>query len=70
MSSLLFSEHTLLFQFQQDNAHPHTNTILKACLKDTDTIPWPDTSPDLSLIENVWDAIVNTTNRVKSAGSE
>ena len=43
--------------FQQDNATPHTAGVSRACLEALDTLPWPSASPDLSPIENVWDAI-------------
>ena len=48
--------------FEQDNARLHTAAISRACFEDTDTMPWPAASPDLSPITNVWDAIGCTTN--------
>lgn len=43
--------------FQQDNDHPHTATVTKACCEQTDTTQWSVTSPGLFLTENVRDAI-------------
>ncbi|GFU08402.1 transposable element Tcb2 transposase [Trichonephila clavipes] len=40
--------------FQQDNAQPYTARVSQDSLR-TVTIPWPDRSPDLSLIEQIWD---------------
>lgn len=41
--------------FQQDNARPHTARVSRECLRNIATLPWPARSPDLSLIEHVWD---------------
>uniref|UniRef100_A0A3B1IH94 Uncharacterized protein n=1 Tax=Astyanax mexicanus TaxID=7994 RepID=A0A3B1IH94_ASTMX len=44
--------------FKQDNAHPHAAALLRACLEDTDAMPWPVASPDLLLIKKVWDCAI------------
>ncbi|GFV11226.1 transposable element Tcb2 transposase [Trichonephila clavipes] len=41
--------------FQQDNAQPYTARVSQDCLRTVTTLPWPDRSPDLSLIEQIWD---------------
>ncbi|GFV81720.1 uncharacterized protein TNCV_1703751 [Trichonephila clavipes] len=44
-------------QFHKDNARPHTARLSQQCLQGYDVLPWPTRSPDLSPIENVWDAL-------------
>ncbi|UYV85007.1 hypothetical protein LAZ67_X004235 [Cordylochernes scorpioides] len=43
--------------YQQDNARSHTARIRQQALQDVQMLPWPPYSPDLSLIEHVWDII-------------
>ncbi|GFX08627.1 uncharacterized protein TNCV_4171261 [Trichonephila clavipes] len=43
--------------YQQDNARPHTARLSQQCLQGYDVLPWPARSPDLSLIDHVWDAL-------------
>ena len=45
--------------FQHDNARPHVTWICTQFLEaeNVSVIPWPAYSPDMSLIEHVWDAL-------------
>ncbi|GFW14804.1 DDE_3 domain-containing protein [Trichonephila clavipes] len=43
--------------FQQDNARPHTARVSQDFLCHFLTLPWPVHSPDLSLVEHVWDQL-------------
>ncbi|GFW45365.1 DDE_3 domain-containing protein [Trichonephila clavipes] len=43
--------------YQQNNARPHTARLSQQCLQGYDVLLWPTRSPDLSPIENVWDAL-------------
>ncbi|GFV98971.1 transposable element Tcb2 transposase [Trichonephila clavipes] len=41
--------------FQQDNFRPYTARVSQDCLRTITTLPWPARSPDLFLIEHIWD---------------
>ena len=45
------------FWFQQDNDPKHTSKLVKAWFekKHVDLLSWPPNSPDISIIENLWD---------------
>ncbi|GFU12343.1 transposable element Tcb2 transposase [Trichonephila clavipes] len=43
--------------FQQDNARPHTARVAQDFLRHFPTLPWQARSPDLSLVEHVWDQL-------------
>ncbi|GFV72085.1 transposable element Tcb1 transposase [Trichonephila clavipes] len=43
--------------FQQDNARPHTARVAQDFLSHFQTLPWLARSPDLTLVEHVWDQL-------------
>ncbi|GFW57130.1 transposable element Tc1 transposase [Trichonephila clavipes] len=49
---------------QQDNVRPHTARVAQDFLRHFQTLPWPARSPDLSLVEHVWDQLKRQMHRV------
>ena len=47
------------FEFQQDNAHPHSARVLQdfSKINGVAVMNWPALSPDLAPIEHLWDEI-------------
>ncbi|GFU02406.1 uncharacterized protein TNCV_1238891 [Trichonephila clavipes] len=43
--------------FQQDNARPHTASVVQDILRHFQTLTWPTRSPDLSPVDHVWDQL-------------
>uniref|UniRef100_A0A672GCT7 Tc1-like transposase DDE domain-containing protein n=1 Tax=Salarias fasciatus TaxID=181472 RepID=A0A672GCT7_SALFA len=53
--------------FQQHNAHAHTAILTRDFLQQHNirTLPWPALSPDINLIEHLWDEIQRRLNDIR-----
>ena len=51
--------------FQDDNVRPHRARIVRDSIEaeSIETFPWPSMSPDMNLIEHVWDFIGRKINQ-------
>ena len=62
-----FENHALADRpvFQDDNARPHRARIVRDFIEaqSIETFPWPSRSPDINLIEHVWDFIGRKINQ-------
>lgn len=62
-----FENHALADRpvFQDDNARPHRARIVRDFIEaeSIETFPWPSMSPDMNLIEHVWDFIGRKINQ-------
>ena len=49
------------FYFQHDNDPKHTSKLLQQWFtnKNMDVLPWPPNSPDINIIENLWDHLAH-----------
>ncbi|UYV62801.1 hypothetical protein LAZ67_2001985 [Cordylochernes scorpioides] len=57
--------------FQQDNARPHVARIVQKLFvnRQTELLPWPVRSPDLSPIENMWSMVAQRLTQITSSAA-
>ncbi|GBM17165.1 hypothetical protein AVEN_47574-1 [Araneus ventricosus] len=56
-----------LGQFQQDNATPHASRVATKWLQEQSSdfrhVQWPTKSPEMNIIEDIWDALLHAVEK-------